>query len=58
MKIFFFKGASLADPKHIFNGGLDAKTTRSIDLHEGDKLDKKDLKDLIGTAVAYNLKKK
>jgi len=37
VKLNFFKGASLKDPKGVFNAGLDAKATRAIDLHEGDE---------------------
>jgi hypothetical protein len=55
VKINFFKGASLPDPHGLFNAGLDAKATRAIDLHEGDKLDESALKDLVRAAVAYNL---
>ncbi len=57
VKINFFKGASLADPKKLFNAGLDAKTTRSIDFHQGDKLDEAGIKELVRTAVAANKKK-
>jgi hypothetical protein len=39
VKINFFQGAALADPKGLFNAGLEAKATRAIDLHEGDRLD-------------------
>src|SRR4030081_1629572 len=35
VKLNFFKGASLPDPHGLFNGGLDAKASRSIDLVEG-----------------------
>jgi hypothetical protein len=35
IKINFFKGASLKDPKRVFNSGFDAKATRTIDLKEG-----------------------
>src|SRR3990170_2082784 len=38
VKINFFKGASLEDPKGLFNVGLDAKATRAIDVREGDKI--------------------
>src|SRR3989304_6172849 len=41
VKANFFKGASIKDPKKLFNAGLDAKATRAIDIHEGDKLDEK-----------------
>src|SRR5262245_51693414 len=30
VKLNFFKGASLADPKGLFNAGLDAKASRAI----------------------------
>ena len=54
VKLNFFKGASLQDPKGLFNSGLDAKATRAIDIREGEKVDEAALKDLIRTAVAYN----
>jgi hypothetical protein len=54
-KLNFFKGASLEDPKGLFNAGLDAKATRAIDLHQGDPLQEAALQDLIRAAVAYNL---
>ena len=36
VKVNFFKGASLPDPAGLFNAGLEAKTSRAIDLWEGD----------------------
>jgi len=54
VKLNFFKGASLPDPKKLFNAGLDAKTTRAIDIHENDKIDEAALKELVRTAVAFN----
>ena len=54
VKINFFKGASLPDPHGLFNAGLDAKATRAIDLHEGDKINEAALKELIRAAVALN----
>jgi hypothetical protein len=51
LKVNFFKGASLDDPKGLFNAGLDAKASRSIDLHEGDSIDEQALKDLIRAAA-------
>jgi len=54
IKLNFFKGASLKDPKDLFNAGLDAKATRGIDFHEGDVIDETALKELIREAVAYN----
>lgn len=55
VKLNFFKGASLKDPKRLFNAGLDAKATRAIDFTEGDKIDESALKALIRAAVAYNV---
>src|SRR5262245_29159396 len=55
VKLNFFKGASLKDPKRLFNAGLDAKATRAIDFHEGDAIDASALKALVRAAVAYNL---
>jgi len=55
VKLNFFKGASLIDPKRLFNAGLDAKATRAIDFTEGDKIDESALKALIRAAVEYNL---
>ena len=57
VKINFFKGASLPDPKRLFNAGLDAKATRSIDLHENDPIDEQALRDLICAAVNANAKR-
>jgi len=58
VKVNFFKGASLKDPKHLFNAGLEAKATRAIDFSEGANLNAAALKDLIRAAVAYNLSAK
>ena len=56
VKINFFKGAFLEDPQGLFNAGLEAKATRAIDFHEGDKIDERALKNLLRAAVAYNQK--
>ena len=55
VKLNFFKGASLKDPKGLFNAGLDARATRAIDFREGDNIDASSLKNLIRSAVAHNL---
>ena len=55
VKLNFFKGASLEDPKGLFNAGLDAKATRAIDFGEGEEIDESALKDLIRAAVAHNM---
>ena len=54
VKLNFFKGAALEDPNHLFNAGLDAKTSRGIDFHEGEEFDEAALQDLVRTAVAHN----
>ena len=55
VKLNFFKGASLKDPKRLFNSGLDAKSTRAIDFNEDAKIDESALKELIRAAVALNM---
>ena len=54
VKLNFFKGASLGDPRGLFNAGLEAKATRAIDIAEGEEIDEVALKELVRTAVAYN----
>lgn len=53
LKVNFFKGASLPDPKSLINAGLEAKASRSIDLEEGDKIDASALQDLVRAAVDH-----
>ena len=55
VKINFFQGASLQDPRGLFNAGLEAKATRAIDLHEGDKINESAFKELVRAAVAHNM---
>lgn len=54
VKITFFHGAQLVDPKKLFNAGLDGNKWRAIDLREADKIDKPAFKALLREAVAYN----
>ncbi len=54
VKLNFFKGASLPDPKKLFNAGLEAKATRAIDIAENDKINEAALKELIRAAVEFN----
>src|SRR5437868_12828292 len=54
VKMTFAKGASLMDPKGLFNSSLEGNTRRAIDFHEGDKIDDKALKALVRSAVALN----
>lgn len=52
VKVNFFKGASLDDPHRLFNAGLDAKATRAIDIHEGERFNEAAFKNLVRAAVA------
>jgi|SRR4051812_1319524 hypothetical protein len=54
VKLTFFRGASLEDPKKLFNSSLEGKTRRAIDIREGEQLDEAAFKALIRTAVAAN----
>jgi hypothetical protein len=54
VKLTFMRGASLDDPKKLFNSSLEGKTRRAIDIHEGEKLDEAAFKKLIKAAVAAN----
>jgi hypothetical protein len=52
--VTFFKGAALPDSQGLFNGGLDAKHSRSLLIHAGDSLDEAAFRALVAAAVAYN----
>jgi hypothetical protein len=54
VKTTFAKGASLEDPKRLFNSSLGGNTRRAIDFHEGEAIDEDAFKDLIRAAVALN----
>ena len=54
VKLTFFHGARLPDPKKLFNAGLDGNKWRAIDLREGDRMDKPALKALLREALAFN----
>jgi hypothetical protein len=54
IKLTFLKGASVADPAHLFNSSLEGNTRRAIDFHEGDAVDEKAFMALIRAAVAAN----
>ena len=54
VKLTFFRGASLADPKKLFNSSLEGNTRRAIDIREGEKIDATAFKQLIRAAVAAN----
>ena len=54
VKLNFFKGATLEDPSGLFNAGFEAKATRAIDFHQGDKINVAALNELVRAAVALN----
>jgi hypothetical protein len=54
VKLTFMKGASLPDPKGLFNSSLDGNTRRAIDVKEGEKLNATAFKALIKAAIAAN----
>jgi len=54
VKMTFAKGASLDDPKKLFNSSLDGGTRRAIDFKEGDAIDAPALKALIRAAITLN----
>ena len=58
VKLTFAKGASLRDPKRLFNSSLDGKVRRAIDIREGEKIDEAAFKALIREAVAANTSKR
>jgi hypothetical protein len=54
VKLTFFKGASLKDPKGLFNSSLEGNTRRAIDFHENEDIDEKAFVTLIRAAVSLN----
>ena len=54
IKLTFMYGASLDDPKKLFNSSLDAGTRRAIDFRENDMVDEAAFKALIREAVEFN----
>jgi len=54
VKLTFAKGASLADPRKLFNSSLQGNARRAIDIRENEKVDPDAFKALIRAAVAFN----
>jgi hypothetical protein len=54
VKLTFAKGASLKDPKRLFNSSLDGNVRRAIDIREGEDVDAAAFKALVRQAVAVN----
>jgi hypothetical protein len=54
VKLTFARGASLPDPKRLFNSSLEGATRRAIDIHEGETIDARAFKALVKAAVTHN----
>ena len=54
VKLTFARGASIKDPKKLFNSSLEGNVRRAIDLREGEKINEAAFKQLIRAAVAAN----
>jgi len=54
VKLTFARGASIEDPKKLFNSSLEGNTRRAIDIREGEKIDDAAFRQLIRAAVAAN----
>ena len=54
VKLTFARGASIKDPKKLFNSSLEGNTRRAIDIREGEKINQAAFKTLIRAAVAAN----
>lgn len=57
VKLTFPKGASLPDPKGLFNASLEGKVRRAIDFAEGSLIDEAAFTALIRAAIALNRSK-
>jgi len=54
VKLTFAKGASLEDPKGLFNSSLEGKVRRALDIGEGVEVDAAAFKALVREAVGVN----
>lgn len=54
VKLTFARGASITDPKNLFNASLEGNTRRAIDLREGEKIHAAAFRQLVRAAVAAN----
>lgn len=54
VKLTFARGASLEDPKKLFNSSLEGNARRAIDIREGETIDEAAFKQLIRAAVVAN----
>jgi hypothetical protein len=54
VKLTFARGASIKDPRELFNSSLEGNTRRAIDIREGEKINDAAFKQLIRAAVVAN----
>ena len=54
VKLTFARGASIEDPKKLFNSSLEGNARRAIDLRQGDRIDADAFRRLVRAAVAAN----
>jgi hypothetical protein len=54
VKLTFHRGASIKDPKKLFNSSLEGNVRRAIDIREGEKINAAAFQQLIRAAVAAN----
>jgi hypothetical protein len=54
VKLTFARGASLPDPKKLFNSSLEGNVRRAIDFREGENINEAAFKQLIRAAVVAN----
>ncbi len=54
VKFTFARGASIKDPRKLFNSSLEGNTRRAIDLREGENINKAAFMQLVRAAVAAN----
>jgi hypothetical protein len=54
VKLTFYRGASINDPRKLFNSSLDGNVRRAIDIREGETINEAAFKQLIRAAVAAN----
>ena len=54
VRLTFARGASLKDPKGIFNASLEGNALRAIVIQEGDEIDEKAFRTLVQAAATLN----
>jgi hypothetical protein len=55
VKLTFSQGVTLRDPHKLFNAGLGGNKWRAIDFYKDDEINESALKELIRSAVGYNV---